>query len=184
MHRLWSKDNQPGSNGRNGRVEGGAAMVEFALVLPLLMMFLLGIVTVGITYNRNNSMNNAARESARYGAVLSVDNSLSSWLATVADVAVASATGDMDPTVVGQYVCVAYVYPDGNTALDRTTRLVEQSGVRTESAGQSCFVDGRPDGERRVQIELRRRSDLNALVFTQQITLDSTSVARFERAAD
>ena len=47
-------------------------MVEFALVLPVLMAFLLGTVTVGTAYDQNISMNNAARESSRYAAVRSV----------------------------------------------------------------------------------------------------------------
>jgi len=158
-------------------------MVEFALILPLLLSFLLGIVTVGITYNRNISLDNAARESVRYGAVRAVDGDLSTWLTAVADVAVGSASGDLGPAVAGQYVCVAFVHPAGLYTDDKTIRLVEVNGVRTESAGQECFTDGRPSDERRVQVEVRRQSELNALIYVQTVNLDSTSVARFERIA-
>lgn len=157
-------------------------MVEFALVLPILIAFLLGVVTAGISYNRNISLNNAARESARYGAVLSVENDMSQWLNTVADISAAAATGDLAPTVDGQYICVAYVHPDGVSPEDSTTRLVEQAGVRTLQSGQSCFGDGRPNDERRVQVELSRRTDLVAIIYNQTLTLNTRSIARFERS--
>jgi Flp pilus assembly protein TadG len=156
-------------------------MVEFALVLPVLLAFLLGTVTVGTAYDQSISMNNAARESSRYGAVRSVESDLSSWLETVADVAVASATGDLDAAVSGQFVCVAYVYPDGTSSEDRTVRLVEQSGTRQVQTGQTCFSDGRPSDERRVQVQLTRDTDIEAVIFSQTITLNASSVARFER---
>lgn len=158
-------------------------MVEFALVLPVLLAFLLGTVTVGTAYDQNISMNNAARESSRYGAVRSVEADLAGWLESVADVAVASATGDMDANVAGQYVCVAYVYPDGTSSEDRTVRLVEQAGTRQVQSGQSCFSDGRPSDERRVQVQLTRDTDIEAVLYSQTITLDASSVARFERIA-
>jgi len=163
------------------RADDGGAMVEFALILPLLLAFMLGTVTIGISYNRSISLNNAARESARYGAVRPVNDDVNQWLNTVADIARAGATGDLAPGVDGQYVCVAYVHPDGTEPADSTTRLIELAGVRTIVTGQSCFLDGRPNEERRVQVEVRRRSNLEAVIYTQTLTLDSRSVARFER---
>lgn len=156
-------------------------MVEFALVLPVLLAFLLGTVTVGSAYDSSISMNNAARESSRFGAVRSVENDLAGWLDTVADVAVASATGDLNSNVAGQFVCVAYVYPDGTNSQDQTVRLIEESGTRKVQTGQSCFIDGRPSDERRVQVQLIRDTDIEAVLFSRTITLNATSVTRFER---
>lgn len=158
-------------------------MVEFALVLPVLLAFLLGTVTVGTAYDQNISMNNAARESSRYGAVRSVENDLAGWLEAVADVAVASATGDLDANVAGQYVCVAYVYPNGTSSADSTIRIIEQSGTRQIQSGQTCFADARAADERRVQVQLTRDTDIEAVLFSQTITLDATSVTRFERTS-
>lgn len=53
---------------RNGR-ERGAALVEFALVVPLLAMFLFGIVQFGLAYDKKQSINSAAREGARAAAI-------------------------------------------------------------------------------------------------------------------
>ncbi|MHA7177553.1 TadE/TadG family type IV pilus assembly protein [Arthrobacter sp. Sr24] len=47
----------------------GAAAVEFALVLPVLLGVLLGIMEFGFLFNQQISASNAAREGARYAAV-------------------------------------------------------------------------------------------------------------------
>lgn len=161
--------------------EAGAALVEFALVIPILLAFLLAIVTGGLSIRQSVSLNNSARETARYGAVLPVDGDLNNWLATVADVAVTSATGDLSATSPGQRICVAYVYPDGSDTNDRTTRLLEVGGVRTITANATCMPDGRPSSERRVQITVERTGYFDAFIFATNITLGGQSVARFER---
>ena len=51
------------------RVEKGQAMVEFALVLPLLLALLCGIVDFGWLYYNQITLNNAAREGARYAVI-------------------------------------------------------------------------------------------------------------------
>jgi Flp pilus assembly protein TadG len=53
-----------------GRSERGAAMVEFAIVLPLLVMFVGGIVDLGRAYKLYNNLAAAVRDGARYGASL------------------------------------------------------------------------------------------------------------------
>ena len=49
------------------RVQGddGAALVEFALVLPLLLMLLLGMVGAGLAWNQQLQLTHATREAAR-----------------------------------------------------------------------------------------------------------------------
>lgn len=50
------------------RREEGAAAVEFALVLPLLVLVTLGIITGGVSYSNAIGVQNAVREGARFGA--------------------------------------------------------------------------------------------------------------------
>ena len=50
---------------RTKRDDRGAAMVEFAIVLPVLMLILLGIIEFGRAYNAQVSIQAAAREGAR-----------------------------------------------------------------------------------------------------------------------
>ena len=54
---------------RARRTREGAAALEMALVLPLLVLLLLGIIDFGHLMFVVNTMNNAAREGARRGAV-------------------------------------------------------------------------------------------------------------------
>ncbi len=49
--------------------EQGAAVVEFALVLPILMMFIFGIVEFGRGYNARIELTAAVREGARTAAL-------------------------------------------------------------------------------------------------------------------
>jgi Flp pilus assembly protein TadG len=53
------------------RLQGdkGAAMVEFAIVLPVLLLILLGIIEFGRAWNAQESIQAAAREGARELAV-------------------------------------------------------------------------------------------------------------------
>jgi hypothetical protein len=50
---------------RRWRSERGAELVEFALVLPLLLLTVLGIVDFGLALQRFEVVNNAAREGVR-----------------------------------------------------------------------------------------------------------------------
>ena len=51
------------------RGETGAAAVEFALVMPVLIMILFGTINFGIALSQKASMANAVRTAARYGSV-------------------------------------------------------------------------------------------------------------------
>lgn len=167
---------------RNG--ERGGILLEFGLMAPLLVTLILGGITTGLAYDTNNNLNNGARESARFAATLPVDGAtgMATWLNAVADAAIASAGGQMDATVADQEVCVAYVHPDGTAAGDQTASLTETAGTRIIANGATCFDDGRPDSERRVQVVLSRSADIEAVVVSRTVGIEARSVARFERA--
>ncbi len=58
--------------------EKGQAMVELALVLPILLLLLCGICEFGSIFSNQILANNACREAARYAAVHYNDDGLSS----------------------------------------------------------------------------------------------------------
>ena len=50
--------------------EEGAAVVEFALVMPILALIIFGIIDFGRAFYTVNNIISAVREGARYGAIL------------------------------------------------------------------------------------------------------------------
>ncbi len=54
---------------RHDRNDRGASAVEFALVVPILILILIGIVNFGFVLAQQISLNSAARQAARYAVV-------------------------------------------------------------------------------------------------------------------
>ncbi len=50
-----------------GHSERGATIVEAAIILPVLLALVLGIVEFGLVYGKYHDLTNAAREGARFG---------------------------------------------------------------------------------------------------------------------
>jgi Flp pilus assembly protein TadG len=55
--------------GMRGRGQHGASAVEFALVLPLLILFMFGTIAFGLAFARIQAMEAVAREGARYASI-------------------------------------------------------------------------------------------------------------------
>ncbi|MBM3672892.1 MAG: pilus assembly protein [Actinobacteria bacterium] len=54
--------------GRGGR-QRGSALIEFAVVLPILVTLVFGMIEFGIAFNNNIALRQGVREAARQGAV-------------------------------------------------------------------------------------------------------------------
>jgi len=54
--------------------ERGQSLVEFVLVLPILLLFVLGIIEFGWLFNARISITSAAREGARVAAVTNINH--------------------------------------------------------------------------------------------------------------
>jgi Flp pilus assembly protein TadG len=153
--------------------ESGAAMVEMAFVVILLVMLLLGTITSAVAYGQDNSIQNAAREASRFGATLAGPND-TAWLQSVRDVARAASSGHLDSSVPGEFICVAV--GDGTS----WESLTDTGGVEAEP-DVHCFNDGRPTGEIRVQVVTERDTSIQAVVFDIDVTLSADAAARYER---
>jgi Flp pilus assembly protein TadG len=98
---------------RTGRPrDEGAAAVEFALVMPLLVLLIFGIIEFGGAYNAYITVTHAAREGARMAAVGQFDAAAVKARAYPLDAAKVTVTG---PTLVtdpsGDYYQVKITYP-------------------------------------------------------------------------
>lgn len=115
---------------RRARDQRGAAAVEFALVVPILILLLIGMVTTAMAYSDHLSATNAVREGARYGAA--ADASSSSWATSVRD-RVKQVYFNAGVSVSDSQICVRLVKDDGTTV--------------TQTLGTSCgTAPGAPSG--------------------------------------
>lgn len=62
----------------------GQSIVEFALVVPLLLIFVMGIIEFGFMFNAYLTISNASREAARLGALGETDIAIELRVDTVA----------------------------------------------------------------------------------------------------
>ena len=108
------------------RSEQGAELIEFALILPLLMFIILGLVDFGFMFQRFEVVTNAAREGARmavlpgyktadvtarvqaYVATGGVATTSTNPMVAVTDVTIPTGGG---PTLQGKRVQVTYSSP-------------------------------------------------------------------------
>jgi len=156
---------------RRSHGDEGVAVIEFALILPLFMSLVLGMFTGGILTNRKLEVTHAAREGARYGSMVPVDETFVSgnWATNVRDVVVERSDGQL----TADDVCVALVDGDTPVALsdDHTTR----------ADGAPCFDDSAdsPTG-RRVQVDAVAAGTLEVIFFTKSIDLTAQVTARYE----
>jgi len=79
--------------------EEGQSLVEFALVLPILLLLLCGIIDFGWIFGNQLLANNASREAARYTAVHYYDSTTDDDQATAAQIVADRAPTLISPTV-------------------------------------------------------------------------------------
>ncbi|OBR90315.1 MULTISPECIES: TadE/TadG family type IV pilus assembly protein [Clostridium] len=61
---------------KNLKNEKGQALVEFAIILPILLLIVMGIVQFGMVINSYLTIENASREGARAGIIGSTDQEI------------------------------------------------------------------------------------------------------------
>lgn len=114
---------------RRGAVnkDHGTAMIEFALVLPIFLLLVFGIVNYGILLFDQAVITNAAREGARWGAI----NTTST---TKANCGPSAAIGTGDPCGVANHYASSglITFGDGNLQTSSTGDGVAHSLVTVE----------------------------------------------------
>jgi Flp pilus assembly protein TadG len=142
---------------QRGRDDRGAVMVEFALVLPILMVLLLGIISGGMAIHQHQRVGHAAREGARYAARVHPEQTFSSgtWASNVRDIVIARAGGDL--TGAGTAVCVSLVQGSAGSSTQPLSTVHSTQGgpciptetfpVTSSSAGLRVQVTASRPGE-------------------------------------
>ena len=88
------------------RSEDGAVAVEFALLLPILIMLILGILEFGLAYNAQITVTNAAREGVR---TMAIQNNTSA-----AKTAVQTVSSTLNPAITNTEITITV--SNGTTA--------------------------------------------------------------------
>ena len=167
------------------RNQEGANALEFALVLPILVVLMFGAITFGLAFNTKLQLEHATREAVRFAATLP-DAATTTWYEDVFSRLVQTSAGTAPVTDPSLTICVSVV--TGSATTPTTARLEGQgsSGYASSdemvangtSGATNCFDDGL-DGDR-VQVVVSRGANLSAVFYTQSITLSSTGIAVYE----
>ena len=120
------------------RQEHGQSVAEFALVLPLMMLVLLGIVQFGMVFKQYITLTDAVREGARKAAVARHRTDRTTHVQN----AVVTAGSDLGATFTTGNVSVASTWNHGEDVVVRATfpfdiniiGIVVHSGTMTSTA--------------------------------------------------
>ena len=148
--------------------------MEFAIILPVFMVLVLGMFSGGVAYNRQIALRNAAREGARYASILPrAPQTVGgvTWAERIRANVVDRGEGELTTADV----CVALVDGAAGTVVDTPANVYS-----TATGSGRCFDDGGADGKKRVQVSVRATATIEALVFSYDVNLTSESIARYE----
>lgn len=115
---------------QDGSAERGAALVEFAVVLPFLLMLVIGIIEFGRAYNTQLSLQSAAREGARALALGNSSTAVTARVGAATPVAVDQVTQVPCTTAGGSAsVTVRESFEFGIPFVPLGARTLEATGV-------------------------------------------------------
>lgn len=152
------------------RRDTGAVAVEFALILPILVALLLGVVTAALSFGTALSTTDAVREGARYGATTVTSpgpSGFTSWASAVRTKTAELSYGGVDEN----QVCVQLV--KGASVVQSSTCNVSASAPASPAgvAATDCVV--------KVWAEVP--VTINIVVQSWDIAMVRHAVARYER---
>ena len=163
------------------RHDRGAAAVEFALVVPLLVILLLGTITSGVTYSHSVGLTNAVREGSRFGATADASSSMASaWAASV--IQRVRDTQFDDPSIDTR-VCVQ-LWKIGTGPVANTSQCStggDPTLVVPTTATEDPAVPASPVGSCVVRVIAARPFTINVGVTKWDNVDMSSTVARYER---
>ena len=126
------------------RSERGATLVEFALIVPLLLLLVFGIIEFGFLFNSDSNVNQGARAGGRTAAILSTDPQMGYRAAEAA----ANSLGISPESIAGSpTVCVGLFDPANPNECTRNVTSVTLTHLGTPgSPVWTVLVNGNPPG--------------------------------------
>ena len=168
------------------RGERGAVAVEFALVLPILVMLLMGIVTGGVTYSRAIGLTNAVREGARFGATTSASSP--TWASdTISRVRGTQFDDGASQSTSSTSVCVQVVkIGSPNTEVTSSCNVGSSNAPSLTMPAMTDFPalpSGTTAGTCIVRVVAARKFTINIVLTSFTGTVTRGSVAQYERGS-
>ncbi len=100
------------------KLQKGQSIVEFAFILPILVLFLIGLMYFGLMFSNYVALNNIARDAARSAAMLPDDTYKASGFGTIRDAY--QNTFDLDSTKSPTITIDQYFLPNSTYLWDPT----------------------------------------------------------------
>lgn len=144
----------------------GSSAVEFAIILPLILLLTFGMIEAARGWNSMSALNHIVREGARLGAVTPADE----WDST-GNPAVQEAQDRAVGTLVDTSqlaVCAGLTYEDA-------------SGSPATEGDASCSPPSGTNHDEWVYVRASHPITLNFIFWQSSFTLSADAVARYER---
>jgi Flp pilus assembly protein TadG len=168
-------ERRSGVPARAVRAERGAVAVEFALIVPMLIMLLMGVTTTGLTYSDHLAISNGAREGSRFGAALDYSTGGSAWADAVQS-RVVQVYANGSSTLSSSQVCVQLETSTGTVLAVPTAQGTDCGTTPTSPTSMTT-------GTCVVKVWVRKPASINLVIFSlPTFTISSKSVAYYGRA--
>jgi Flp pilus assembly protein TadG len=154
--------------------ERGAALVEFALILPIVVSLLMGLVTGGLAYNKKIAITDSVRGAARYGATLADS---STFATSVRDRLVQLSAGEL----ANSDVCVQLIRGGSTAVVVRSWYASAANSSCPSTFGTAPTTPTVSEGYCVVKVWGMKEAKLQAVLFNSDLRLKAGSVAAFER---
>jgi Flp pilus assembly protein TadG len=157
------------------RGEQGSNAVEFALVLPMLLILVLGMLWGGLAFNTQLSLTQAAREGARFGATLAYPAD-GDWLGQVEERVLTSIQGQVGSSA-SSWVCIRAFDENGNLLGSRAAGPGDASDPACAGA---TIADAKTDGLPRVEVLVAHPARFEWVFGGGMLRLRADALARHE----
>lgn len=163
---------------RRGRCEHGAVAVEFALIFPVLVMVVFGIIGFGVVLSQQVALGNAVRDGARFGSVGLYSDPTARATQTCGKVIELARDNANALGMSGANVAVTVKRGSSlGTASDRCGAGV---GVAAPVGGDRPCEDALPNDNIYVTAQFLSRIEIPLVPMTPELNLDSTGAYRCE----
>jgi Flp pilus assembly protein TadG len=166
--------------------DGGAALVELGLAMPVIVALLMATVTSGSAINEKMQLVHATREGARYAATVPSSQTFANggtYAQNIASVLVSRSGGSL--SVTGATVCVSMVEGSGAGGVYVVSGPFAPNTYTTNANGTPCdptetYPTTLYDPGRRVQIRVTRPASIETGLGSWKINLTTFASAKSE----